>query len=93
VCDFRKIISVVIDGEEIPVEYKWGEADFRFEPPEPNEPGIYHIGASGCGMYYWSGEAWYADYYDEDTEKVKACKYITDGSMDLLIDTKNFNIG
>jgi len=88
VCDFRKIVGVVIDGEVTAVEgVVGGNHGFNFEP---DKPGIYHIGASGCGLYYWSGSQWYSDYGGSDI--CKACNFITDGSMNLLIDIKNFDI-
>lgn len=83
-CDFRNVIAVVIDGEKIPTEHVGHSHDFNFTPVTE---GIWHVGASGCGLYYWSGSDWYADY---DSTSFKPCKFITDGSMDLLIDTDHF---
>lgn len=87
-CDFRNVIAVVIDGQEIPAEHVGHSHDFNFLPVTK---GIWHIGASGCGLYYWSGDQWYSDYGEyEEGDICKPCKFITDGSMDLLIDVREY---
>jgi hypothetical protein len=89
VCDFRNIVGVLIDGEVTAVKGTvGGNHSFNFEP---DKPGIYHIGASGCGLYYYDGSQWYSDYGEYvEGDFLKPCKFITDGSMDLLIDIKEY---
>lgn len=76
-CDFRTIIGVRFeDGTEIecaPAKqgYSWFPQLYEDNP----EPGLYHVGQTGCGIYYWDGEQVHSDYgYDDFTR----CTFIVD---------------
>jgi hypothetical protein len=83
-CDFRKITAVVIDGEEVPVDTIRVDGHIDFTS-RPGLTGIYHIGATGCGLYYWDGDMWKADYYYQDDPRY--IEYKTDGYTFILADT------
>ena len=73
-CDFRKIIAVVIDGKVIPLEgRKAWFGDFKDPKIQTAEPGLYTVGMSGTGQYYWDGKYWYSDY---DSSYTKQCAFI-----------------
>lgn len=88
-CDFRKIIGVIIDGKQIDINTESGHFT-SFPPPEEVSPGLYCVGASGCGMFYCDGKYWYDDYDRIETDVHKNCKYIVDGYKGLLNDVWDY---
>lgn len=79
-CDVRTIVAVNLGGEDIPVNGAKGHFAWWDVVPESLDPGLYCIGASGCGMYYYDSSSWYSDY-EYNQEHVKSCVYITEPNI------------
>lgn len=62
-CDFRNIIGVKFaDGTEFHGKpqghYSWFDECVKDDP----KPGLYHIGMTGCGIYYYEDGTFWSDY-------------------------------
>jgi hypothetical protein len=77
-CDFRKIIGVVIDGKQIDINTTSGHF-YSFPMAKDTAPGLYHVGASGCGLYYCDGKSWYTDYDGHHAQ----CKFIVEENTNV----------
>ena len=74
-CDFRKITTVIIDNREIPITEETGRQT-SFDPSPPVDAvGLYCVGASGCGLYYWDGKNWFSDYEYNLYDPVNHCEF------------------
>lgn len=62
-CDFRKINSIKINGTDtiIPVEVKHCHVNYM---QIIEDPGFYHIAASGGFYSYFTGNKWLSEHLD-----------------------------
>lgn len=81
-CDLRTITGVIINGKTIEVKgvsrhfYSWSD------PGMDNlDPGIYSIGASGVGQYYYDGKNWHSDYKYSIPNIFYQCEFISNGCL------------
>lgn len=62
-CDFRQIkkIKITRTNEIVDIDYVPKHLTFE-EEKLPQSPGLYHVGASGCGYEYYDGSKWLHEY-------------------------------
>ena len=79
-CDFRKITAVKLNGLTIPIKETAGWFGGFGDPAIKDAvPGLYHVGMSGCGLYYWDGKNWYSDYEDNWYNYMNTCEFVSEG--------------
>lgn len=75
-CDFRTIVGVIINDK---IVFR-GSPDSSQHLPDfstkPNKSGLYYVGASGVGIYYWDGKNWYSDYECNWYNWINTCRFI-----------------
>lgn len=75
-CDFRNIVGVRFeDGREFrskPTKHYNSFEDCKKDNPRTD---LYHIGMTGCGIFYYENGEFWSDYNDS----FKQCEYLTDG--------------
>ena len=78
-CDFRNIIAVKINGETTIISKNRGYFSGFHEITKELSPGLYSVGASGVGQYYYDGKSWYSDYECNLYNPTKVCEFIVEG--------------
>jgi hypothetical protein len=82
VCDFRNIIGVKLDGIKIDCVPSGHFISF-VDCKNSNHPaGLVHIGATGCGIYYYDGSQFYADITYQCG--LPECEFIVDGRKEFF---------
>lgn len=77
-CDFRKTVAVII-GNEVTFNPEVVGHFYTYDCfDQTPEPGLYTVGASGVGLYYFNGQDWYSDYDDSFT---KTCRFVTEDEL------------
>ena len=67
-CDFNEYD--IFDENDNKVDYKEiGSISHYKDDNFTGEAGLWHVGSSGCGKYYYDGENWHSPYSKDSTYK------------------------